>query len=100
MAGTLAAISTPFFLCEMVVSPLSRLVFVLRGQRSKLIYDLVLLAGILITFKIARLHALSLVQTVGAITAVNTVAYVIYFIVLVRIVVKSSTGAATRLESQ
>jgi lipopolysaccharide exporter len=100
MAGTLAAISTPFFLCEMVVSPLSRLVFVLRGQRSKLIYDLVLLAGILITFKIARLHALSLVQTVSAITAVNTVAYIVYFLVLVRIVVKSSTGTSVRQESQ
>jgi lipopolysaccharide exporter len=92
-AGALAAISTPFLLSQMVVSPLSRLVFVLRGQEYKLIYDLFVMAGILATFKIAAGRGLSLPQTVLAFTVVNTSAYIVYFFVLRRIVIKAAAAS-------
>ncbi|HEX7959026.1 MAG TPA: hypothetical protein VF493_03870 [Terriglobales bacterium] len=89
IAGTLAGISAPFFLAQMIVSPLSRLVFVLRGQRSKLIYDLILISGILLVFGVACRQKLSLIQTVWAITLVNVFCYFVYYLVLLRIVVKA-----------
>jgi O-antigen/teichoic acid export membrane protein len=90
IAGTLAGISAPFFLAQMVVSPLSRLVFVLRGQKSKFVYDLILIAGILLVFSAARRERFSLVETVWAITLVNIVCYAVYYLVLLRIVAKSA----------
>jgi O-antigen/teichoic acid export membrane protein len=94
VAGLLAAISTPWFLSQFVVSPLSRLVFVLRGQESKLIYDIVLLVSIFAAYEIARLQHLSIVQTVWAFTIVNTGAYILYFFVLLHIVRKSAHAPA------
>jgi O-antigen/teichoic acid export membrane protein len=94
-AGTLAGISAPLFLSQMIVSPLSRLVFVLRGQKSKLIYDLTLMAGILLIFGIAWRQKLSLVHTVWAITLVNILCYFVYYIVLLRIVIKARPNPAT-----
>ena len=89
-AGTLAAIATPFFLGQMIVSPLSRLVLVLRGQRFKLIYDVVVLSGIVTVFRVASSRGFTLTQTVWAFTIVNTMAYLLYYLVLVRIVVTGS----------
>jgi len=89
LAGTLASITAPFFLAQMVVSPLSRLVFVLRGQESKLIYDLLVMTGILLTFWVARTYKLNLIHTVWAITLVNTFAYVVYYLVLLRIIIRA-----------
>ena len=79
----------------MIVSPLSRLVFVLQGQKSKLIYDLTLMAGILLVFAAASRQKLSLVHTVWAITLVNILCYFVYYIVLLRIVVKARANPAT-----
>ncbi|HZE82143.1 MAG TPA: oligosaccharide flippase family protein [Candidatus Polarisedimenticolia bacterium] len=94
-AGTLAGITAPLFLAQIIVSPLSRLVFVLRGQKSKLIYDLTLMAGILLIFGIAWRQKLSLVHTVWAITLVNILCYFVYYIVLLRIVIKARPNPAT-----
>lgn len=94
-AGTLAGISAPLFMAQMIVSPLSRLVFVLRGQKSKLIYDLTLMAGILLVFGIAWRQKLSLGHTVWAITLVNILCYFVYYIVLLRIVIKARPNLAT-----
>jgi lipopolysaccharide exporter len=97
IAGTLAGISAPFFLAQMVVSPLSRLVFVLRGQRSKLLYDATLMAGILLVFGVASRNKLSLIETVWAITIVNVICYLIYYLVLLRIVLR--TGVQRKMEA-
>jgi O-antigen/teichoic acid export membrane protein len=94
-AGTLAGITAPLFLAQMIVSPLSRLVFVLQGQRSKLIYDLTLMAGILLVFAAASRQKLSLVHTVWAITLVNILCYFVYYLVLLRIVIKARANPAT-----
>jgi lipopolysaccharide exporter len=76
------------------VSPLSRLVFVLRGQKSKLIYDLMLMAGLLLIFGVAWQQKLSLVHTIWAITLINILCYIVYYIVLLRIVIKARANQA------
>jgi O-antigen/teichoic acid export membrane protein len=93
-AGTLAGITAPLFLAQMIVSPLSRLVFVLRGQKSKLIYDLILVAGLLLIFGVAWTQRLSLIHTVWAITLVNILCYIVYYLVLLRIVIKARPNQA------
>jgi lipopolysaccharide exporter len=85
-AGTLAAISVPFFLSSITVSPLSRLVFVLHGQRSKLLYDVFLLFSILLAYRLAFVHKFSLTQTVWAFSLINTLGFILYFMVLMRII--------------
>lgn len=94
-AGTLAAITAPLLLAQMTVTPLSRLVFVLHGQKSKLIYDLTLMAGLLLIFSVAWQQKLSLVHTVWAITVVNILCYFVYYVVLLRIVIKARPDPAT-----
>jgi lipopolysaccharide exporter len=92
-AGTLAGITAPLLLAQMIVSPLSRLVFVLRGQKAKLIYDLTLMAGILLIFGIAWRQKLSSIQTVWAVTLVNIVCYMVYYMVLLRTVIQARPGS-------
>jgi lipopolysaccharide exporter len=89
-AGTMAALCAPWFLAQFVVSPLSRLVFVLRGQESKLIYDIVLLVSIFLVYTSAVSRGWPLLQTVWAFTLVNTGSYVLYYFILHRIVAKST----------
>jgi hypothetical protein len=50
LSGTIAAIVAPWFLISFIVSPLSRLVYVLHGRRLKLIYDILIFGGNLIVF--------------------------------------------------
>jgi O-antigen/teichoic acid export membrane protein len=83
LAGVLAAIYAPWFLAQFVVSPLSRLVFVLRGQEEKLIYDVLLLLSIFLVYAVALHQHLTVIQTVWALMLVNTFAYVVYYCVLV-----------------
>lgn len=47
MTGTLAALQAPWLFAGLAVSPVSRVVFVLRGQQLKFIYDLSALGGML-----------------------------------------------------
>jgi lipopolysaccharide exporter len=89
LAGTLAALSTPWFLTQFVVSPLSRLVFVLRGQELKLIYDIVIFLGMFAVIELASHRHMSLLQTVWAFSLVNTFANLVYYLVLVWIVCRS-----------
>lgn len=90
IAGTLAALSTPWFITQFIVSPLSRLVFVLRGQELKLIYDIVILTSMFAVAALAFHWKFSLFKTVWALSLVNTFAYVIYYLVLMQIIAKST----------
>jgi O-antigen/teichoic acid export membrane protein len=86
MAGTIGAICAPWFLTQFVVSPLSRLVFVLRGQESKLIYDVAILTGMWAVASLSARWNLTLIQTAWSFSIVNTVAYLIYYFVLQKII--------------
>ena len=94
-AGTLAGITAPLLLAQMIVNPLSRLVFVLRGQKSKLIYDLTLMTGILLVFGVAWGQRLSMVHTVWGITLVGIFCYIVYYLVLLRIVLRARPALST-----
>ena len=85
-AGRLAAVVAPWFLAQSIVSPLSRLVFVLDGQKLKLIYDALALAGMICVFAFSHWLQISLVHAVMLLSAVGTLTVVIYYFVLLRIV--------------
>jgi lipopolysaccharide exporter len=85
-AGSMAAIVAPFFLAQFVVSPLSRLVFVLDGQRLKLIYDVVALSGMIGVFAFSKWRHLPLMHALAILSAVGTFTFVVYYLLLMRIV--------------
>lgn len=87
-AGTLAMLSAPWFLAQFVVSPLTRLVFVLSGQELKFVYDFVVLGSMVAAYLFAAHAHLSLNYTVALLSVLNTVAYLTYYIVLYRIVAR------------
>lgn len=91
VAGTLGALSAPWFLSQFVVSPLSRLVFVLNGQELKLIYDVVILTAMLVVTCFSTWHHFTLFGTVWAFSLTNTVGYIVYYLVLMRIVSKEAS---------
>ena len=91
VAGTLAALSTPWLLTQFIVSPLSRIVFVLRGQEWKLIYDAVILLTMLIVTFVAMRYRWSLLDTVWAFSLSNALAYIVYYLVLMQIVSRSAS---------
>jgi O-antigen/teichoic acid export membrane protein len=85
MSGAIASIVAPWFLTSFVVSPLSRLVYVLHGQGLKLIYDVAVLGGNLLVFVLARGHGWPMLHMVAAMSIMNTASKVIYYLVLLRI---------------
>jgi len=87
LAGTLAAICVPWFLTQFIVSPLSRLVFVLKGQEFKLVYDIFVVLSVVGVFVFGRRMGMSFYQAVVALSIVNAIGYAIYYLILLRIVV-------------
>jgi O-antigen/teichoic acid export membrane protein len=92
LSGIIASIVAPWFLASFIVSPLSRLVYVLHGQRLKLIYDMLILGGNIMVFFIARHLGWPMLHMVTAMSAMNTVSKVVYYFVLFRI---AATGIPT-----
>lgn len=86
MSGIIAALVAPWFLTSFVVSPLSRLVYVLHGQRLKLIYDVFILGGNLLVFWFARRLDWPMLHMVTVMSAMNTGSKIVYYFVLHRIV--------------
>ena len=91
-AGALAATMAPWCLMQFVVSPLSRLVLVLEGQEFKLAYDGFLLLSLCLVFGLAHHYHTPLLHTVRLLSWLNTVAYGIYFLVLVLLLRKKTTN--------
>ena len=96
LSGAIAAIVAPWFLSSFVVSPLSRLVYVLHGQRLKLIYDVVVLGGNLGVFAVADRNGWPLLHMVVAMSVMNTASRIIYYLVLLRI---ATTGCRVSRET-
>jgi O-antigen/teichoic acid export membrane protein len=84
-AGKLAAVVAPLFLAQFVVSPLSRLVFVLEGQRFKLVYDILALTSMIGVFVFSARRHFSLVQAVTMLSVTGTLTYVVYYLVLLHV---------------
>lgn len=90
-AGEMAMFMAPWFVAQLVVSPLSRLVFVLGGQQAKLIYDIVALLAILLAFLIARAFSISHWDFLKILTGFNVLAYSLYYVLLMRIVRRATS---------
>ena len=79
LAGVMAGIAAPWFLAGFVVAPVSRIVLVVGGQRAKLVYDIIALAGVVATFVWARAADTSVENTLILLSATQVFGYLIYF---------------------
>ncbi|MFL6306923.1 MAG: lipopolysaccharide biosynthesis protein [Candidatus Sulfotelmatobacter sp.] len=95
ISGAIASIVAPWFLTSFVVSPLSRLVYVLHGQRLKLIYDVAVLGGNLLVFDLAYRRSWPMLHMVAALSVMNTASRVVYYLVLLRIATSSYRTSTT-----
>jgi lipopolysaccharide exporter len=84
MAGELAVRMAPLALAQLIVSPLSRIVFVLGGQELKLLYDGLALTALLAAMYSAHWIGLSLPQSVALLSTLQVLAYGMYFLLLLR----------------
>ncbi|MGD0548362.1 MAG: hypothetical protein ABR991_11120, partial [Terracidiphilus sp.] len=82
LSGTMAAIIAPWYLGQFVVNPLSRVVLVLKGQATKLIWDVLCLIAIPTVFYEAHLHRLNVLDAVRLLSIVSAALYLVYFLVL------------------
>jgi O-antigen/teichoic acid export membrane protein len=85
LSGTIAKIVAPWFLASFVVAPVSRLVYVLHGQRLKLIYDFLILGGNVMVFVFALHLGWTMLGTLKIMSGVNTACIIVYYLVLLRI---------------
>ena len=99
LSGTIAAMVAPWFLTSFIVSPMSRLVYVLRGQRLKLIYDVLILGGNLMVFAFARHLGWTMIGTVTIISGVNTASQIVYYLVLLRIAATAVRPSPMRIRT-
>ncbi|MEX2181716.1 MAG: oligosaccharide flippase family protein [Gemmatimonadaceae bacterium] len=82
VAGRLVVLLIPWATAQLVVVPLSRAVFVLGGQRQKLVYDVCSVALVLAVYLCAVRDSWDLYQTVWWLVLGQVVAYLIYGLVL------------------
>lgn len=86
VGGTLAVVMLPWAMSQLVVSPLSRVVLVLGGQREKLIYDIAAVLLVVGAYGWGHAAGWGLVRTVFALSLGQAAAYGIYFLVLRHVV--------------
>jgi O-antigen/teichoic acid export membrane protein len=85
-AGIFAALAAPWFVAQLIVSPLSRATLVLGGQKVKLAYDLCALGGTLWVYHLAGRAGTSPERVLGWLVTVNLIAYALFFLILIGLV--------------
>jgi O-antigen/teichoic acid export membrane protein len=91
VAGDLAVVMVPWMMAQLIVSPVSRAVFVYGGQRQKLSFDVLAVAGAVVSLWLSARLALDLVSAVALLSVVQTICYGLYFALLLRLVPDSNT---------
>jgi lipopolysaccharide exporter len=86
VAGNLAVAMAPWMLAALVVSPLSRAVYVFQAQELKLIYDIVTLTMVIGVLLIGSRWAESLVENIKWLSLAQTLAYGLYFAIIAWII--------------
>jgi len=99
LAGSIAAIIAPWYLAQFVASPLSRVVVVLSGQEVKLLWDVLCLISLLSVFFAARSMSLVPLQTISALSAVYTLLYVAYYLMLSHIVARFEKSRVASIQA-
>lgn len=82
VAGYLASFMAIWALAQFIVSPLSRVVYVVGSQQLKLVYDSLALIIVLGSFYIGHLLHFSMVETIALLSVLMTAAYGVYFMLL------------------
>jgi len=85
-AGEMALWMTPWLVVQLIVSPLSRLVFVLGGQQIKLVYDFTAVAATLLAYMVARKWDLPPLGFLKWLVLFEVLAYGLYYSLLSRLV--------------
>jgi len=88
VAGTMVSLVVPWYLAQLVVSPVSRVVVVLSGQEIKLLWDVLYLGSLLATFFFAQRQGMGPTELVRMLSLVSAGMYVIYYLLLMRIIVR------------
>lgn len=84
-SGEMALWMTPWLMAQLIVSPLSRLVFILDGQRIKLIYDSTAVGAILLAYVLAQQWNLLPLDFLKWLVLFNVLAYGLYYGLLLRL---------------
>jgi O-antigen/teichoic acid export membrane protein len=88
LAGSIAAVITPWVLMQFSVNPVSRLVQVYQGQEFKLIYDILALVSIIGILTYGAQMEWSIVHTLSLLGWSQAIVYVVYLVLLSRILKK------------
>lgn len=86
MAGRIAASIAPWMLAQFVVSPLSRVALVGKGQSVKLVYDVGSLVVVTGGFWVTARMGLTYLNGMGIVSAGMLIAYLVYLFLLFKIV--------------
>jgi O-antigen/teichoic acid export membrane protein len=90
VAVTLIPWLIPWLLAQMIVNPLTRLVYVCDGQRTKFIYDLTSIAMPAMIFLWLRSNPVGVQSAVAALSIGNAFSYAIYLGILIRISIQAA----------
>lgn len=85
-AGRIAAVMAPWYTAALVVSPLSRVVLVYRGQVSKLAYDAISLSVAVASISLAAATGADPVHAIWYLSLGQAGAYAVYLVILYRMV--------------
>lgn len=91
-AGHVAAVLAPRMVVQMIVSPLSRIVFVYQGQEAKLIFDIVVLTLTIAGLTVANLLGLPFVEAMAVLAGTALIAYGVYGGILWHLIRRSTGG--------
>jgi O-antigen/teichoic acid export membrane protein len=96
VAGEMAALMAPWYLAALIVSPLSRVALVFEGQGAKLVYDTVSLAAVIAVFASGAALGLDALEAIGLLSALEVLAYGLYFVILYRLVSRRTAAPRNR----
>jgi len=93
LAGRIAVLMIPWMILSLSVSPVSRVIFVVEGQRFKLVYDFLLLVGVLVSFYVCHAMNLEPLHGIALISLAYALPYIFYYLIL-SYLVKSEVNKA------
>lgn len=100
MAGEIAAVMTPWYAAMLVVSPLSQVVIIYRGQISKLAYDVLSLGIAIASIALASGQGTDPVIAIWYLSLGQSAAYSVYLVILYRLVRRGRPYSAEGRDNQ
>jgi O-antigen/teichoic acid export membrane protein len=91
-AGYVAAVLAPRMVVQLIVSPLSRIVFVYQGQEAKLLFDVAVLTLTIAGLAGAKLLGLPFLAALAILAGTDLVAYGLYCGILWNLIRRSTAG--------